>query len=470
MSDTNQQPFAGIAGSPSGIVLVKTANFMILNSGSPVNVIAGQSGNASTPPDMVWDYVNAVLWICTISGSTPASTTWSQINIVGSGQFTNIIASGSLTIGGTTSLGATLAVTGAATLNSTLGVTGAATFASSVNGVTPASGDSSTAMATTAFVNTLSTPAQASYDGIGRNKLHNPKFTVQQRGTGPWTTNSYTADQWLLGVTGDSDSVSIPTLSDTDRAAIGDEDAAYALLNIFTGASSAGDYSTVAQRIEGVRRLSGKTCTLSFWARASSGTPKIGLMCIQNFGTGGSPSASVNTQIGVTPALSSTWTYYHFTFNVPSASGKTFGSTAGTDFTSINFFLSDYSNTYGTGIGVQSGDVYLWGAQLEIGSIATPLEKREPQTELALCQRYYTVFSSILICGYDTSSNVIYNDTTLPVTMRASPTVTYVSPTYFNSSLVSGNAQSPTDVRTQLTITTTGLGYVSCAMTCSAEL
>ena len=75
MSDTNQQPFAGIAGSPSGIVLVKTANFMILTSGSPVGVIAGQSGNASTPPDMVWDYTNAVLWICTVSGSTPATTT-----------------------------------------------------------------------------------------------------------------------------------------------------------------------------------------------------------------------------------------------------------------------------------------------------------------------------------------------------------------------------------------------------------
>ena len=449
MSDTNQQPFAGIAGSPSGIVLVKTANFMILTSGSPVGVIAGQSGNASTPPDMVWDYTNAVLWICTVSGSTPATTTWSQINIVGTGEFTNLVASGSLTVAGTTSLGSTLTVGGPAT------------------GVTPTVGDNSTKFATTAFVNTALAPA---FDSIGRNYLHNARFTIQQRGGGPWTTVSYTADQWGLYFVSDSNSVTVATLTDTDRSQIGDEAATYALLDTFVGGGSSGDVSTLYQKIEGVRRLSNKTISVSFWARASSGTPKIGVAVQQNFGSGGSPSATTLLSLGATAALSSAWTYYTLSGLVPSASGKTFGTTPGTDYTTLNLVLSDYSNDYGTGVGQQSGTVAIWGVQLEIGAAASPLEKRDPQVELALCQRYYVVFIYLLVGGYNTSGGLVYSDLTFPVTMRATPSVTYSSTFYSNASGVTLNAVTPTDIRSNVTITSTGYGYSSGATVCSAEL
>ena len=43
-------------------------------------------------------------------------------------------------------------------------------------------------------------------------------------------------------------------------------------------------------------------------------------------------------------------------------------------------------------IGVQSGTVYLWGVQLEIGSVATPLDYGgTPQQQLAQCQRFFQI-------------------------------------------------------------------------------
>lgn len=108
MSGSNQQPFAGLAGSPSGVVVARTLNIMTLNVGSPVGVLAGQSGNATTAPDIVWDWVNQVLWICTGSGGTPATTTWTQI--AGPGSFADVTISGNLVVDGSTTLaGATIA-------------------------------------------------------------------------------------------------------------------------------------------------------------------------------------------------------------------------------------------------------------------------------------------------------------------------------------------------------------------------
>ena len=276
-------------------------------------------------------------------------------------------------------------------------------------------------------------------NNVGRNLIHNSAFTIAQRGAGPWTTSSYTLDRWSISTTLDGISITRQVLADADRTAIGDEAAIYAFQNVFTGNAGASAYHNLAQNIEGIRRLAGKTVAFSFWAKAASGTPKLGLNMVQNFGTGGSPSAAawINAT-GQAVTLSTTWTRYVVTFAVPSSTGKTLG-TNGDDNTGASFFFSSGAtvNSIAGNIGVQSGTVQLWGVQLEIAQPGqtqpTPLEKRDPVLELQQCQRFYQFgYFTMGAYGTTTAANTGYG--TFPVTMRATPQVTISNQTYTNAS------------------------------------
>jgi hypothetical protein len=261
----------------------------------------------------------------------------------------------------------------------------------------------------------------------GRNQLHNALFNIQQRGPGPWTATAYTADRWQLFVANDTVSASVVSLSDADRTAIGDEAATYALQTVFNGSPTSGAFTEECQHSESVKRLAGKTVTVSFYARATSGTPRIGVGYLQVFGNGGSPSANVGGNIGVTPALSSTWQRYSFTGALPSTSGKVLGTTLGSDYLRTEFWLSDQGAgaARSGGIGVQAGTVQFWGMQLEVGSTATPLEKLDPQVDLARCQRFYQVGGVHVSCAASAVVNgwTWQHGQAFPVTMRALPTM-----------------------------------------------
>lgn len=308
-------------------------------------------------------------------------------------------------------------------------------------------------------------------NNTGRNLVHNGLFTVQQRSTGPWTTGAtYTADRWMTGaLVNDTISVSIAALADADRTAIGDEQAQSALQIVFTGSATSGSMDVFIQRMEGVRRFSGKLVAVSFWARASSGTPKIGVSIGQNFGSGGSPSAGTTTTLGATAALSNTWVRYAMGTTLPSAAGKTFGTTANTDFTVLQFWFSDQANSSGTGIGVQSGTVQLWGVQLELGTVATPLAKRDPADEIALCQRFYAIGTAVLN-AYTAAGSGFGYAVYMPVTMRANPTVTLANA---GSTNLSGLNISNIDARTFTAYGTgvaAGQAALSVTYTASADL
>jgi hypothetical protein len=265
--------------------------------------------------------------------------------------------------------------------------------------------------------------AAASIQGnVGRNFVHNGIFTINQRLPGAITTIGYPVDRW--GVTTNLDTISSAqvTLGDTARAAIGDESATFGLGNTFTGSATTGAYNLVDHHIEGVRRLANKTVTVSFWANSSVAAINFAANLAQNFGTGGSPSATVVLS-GQKVVLSSTWSRYTLTFNLPSISGMTLG-TNNNDYTLLRFWYS--STTTGIqdgGIGQQSGTINLWGVQLEIGNKATVLEKRDPMLELSLCQRYYQGPHSMVISGYgSTVGGGVGQSQLLPVKMRATPT------------------------------------------------
>jgi hypothetical protein len=201
-----------------------------------------------------------------------------------------------------------------------------------------------------------------------RNVIRNGDMQIAQRGDGPHTVDGgYTVDGWILG--GIKSSVS--------RIASVPGVAGFLLATTITG-QIAGDDSSIGTAIEGVETLAGKTATLSFWAKASTGTPTMNVVFRQNFGASGSPF--VEASLGVV-TLSTTLTKYTLTGVVPSIAGKTAG--AGSNL-AMSFWLSGRF-----GVPIQNGTFYITDVQLEEGPVATPFERLPVQQQLAWCQRYF---------------------------------------------------------------------------------
>jgi len=319
----------------------------------------------------------------------------------------------------------------------------------------------------TAIGGTLAAPGAAN---IGRNLLHNPLFNVAQRGAGAWSAGPvYTLDRWQLTAFNDAASVNQQPLSDSQRAAIGDEAAAVCLYNVFTGNAAAGAYTVIQQKMEGVRRFGNKTATVSFWAFAASGTPKLGVSIDQFFGNGGSPSAAV-FGAGVAVTLSGTATRYSLTFTIPTTSGKTLG-TSGDDWTGLSiWYSSGVTNAFRAGsIGVQAASIALWGVQLEIGGVATPLEKPDPRYDLANCQRFYQT-SAATVYGYSSAGGQYGYFLPFPTVMRASPTIVFYVPSYVNASGMAANAPAPSGYNFYVLATAAGALIASANFTASADL
>lgn len=306
---------------------------------------------------------------------------------------------------------------------------------------------------------------------VGRNLLHNGMFRIAQRGAGAFTVAGYTADRWTAatGTAGGSRSITVQAASDADRTAIADEHATSFLQAVVTGGAAAGDYDAINQYIETVRRTSNKTVAVSFWAKAASGTPKIGVNLQQYYGAGGSPSTAT-WQTAQSVTLSTTWTRYTLIFDVPSTTGKTLG-TAG-DALILGLFLSSgaTSNAVAGSIGVQNGTFSLWGLQLEIGPAPSALEKPDVEVELAECQRFYQKYTGVRIAGYTAVGGTLYLDFPLPVPMRATPTPAYSSQAYTNGNTFATDLASATHVRFSMQGTALGPAIGTADVTLSADL
>ena len=236
------------------------------------------------------------------------------------------------------------------------------------------------------------------YQGF-RNAIINGDFRINQRGFTSSTTSSlYGFDRWVVVHVGGTCTQSAQTFTVGSPAATGYESANY-LQFVTASQSAASDFAKVRQFVEDVRTFANSTVTVSFWAKATSGTPKVALELNQGFGSGGSPSAEVNVYGGQV-TLSTSWARYSVTVAVPSISGKTIGTTANTSSFGIDFWTSSGStyNARSGSLGIQNNTFHFWGVQVERGSVATPFEQRPIQQELALCQRYYQP-----ICNLDGS-------------------------------------------------------------------
>lgn len=261
-----------------------------------------------------------------------------------------------------------------------------------------------------------------------RNAIINGDFRINQRGFSSVTTNgTYGFDRWRVGVGGNGTTTYSPVTFTPGNAISGYEPTTHARI-VTTGQSTSAVNSILLQPIEDVRNFAGQTITISFWAKANSGTPKVAVELDQQFGTGG--STRVTTYVNQV-TLSTSWARYSVTVTVPSISGKTVGAdsylglflwvSAGTDF-------SARTNS----LGIQTNTFDFWGVQVEKGTVATPFEQRTVQTELALCQRYYLKevtgvyvgFGTPAFCPFTNSVNTLHK---FMIEMRVAPVFSVVS-------------------------------------------
>lgn len=274
-----------------------------------------------------------------------------------------------------------------------------------------------------------------------RNRLINGGMAVSQRnGTSSVNISSdaYSLDRWLNRVSGGG---VITNQQTTSVVPTGQAYAAALTVQTADASIAAGDVYDFEQRIEGFNTAdlgwgtaNAQTVTLSFWVRSSvTGTYGVGIQ-----------SAAYTRSYVTTYTVNAANTWEFKTLTIP-------GDTSGTQNVGnglgvgVCFDLGSGSNcnatagTWGPGGGLwrTSGCVnwianagatfYLTGVQLEVGSVATPFERRQYGQELALCQRYYEVTDTTLTNIFQaTGATAIRVIERFQVVKRAAPTVTYI--------------------------------------------
>ena len=260
----------------------------------------------------------------------------------------------------------------------------------------------------------------------GKNKIINGDFGVNQRGFTSTTTNgTFGFDRWFIQVSSGG-TYSAQSFTPGTAPVAGYEGTYFARL-VTTGQTLSSTYTTLAQRIEDVRTFAGQTVTISFWAKAASGTPGIAIELTQGFGSGGSTNVQVAPQ---KVTISTSWARYSAQIAVPSVAEKTLAA-PNASILELNLFVSAGSdfNARTLSLGIQSNTFDIWGVQVEAGSVATPFTTATGTLsgELALCQRYYyrTVSGGSaygkLGNGLGSTTTAVQMAVPLPVTMRTAP-------------------------------------------------
>ncbi len=276
----------------------------------------------------------------------------------------------------------------------------------------------------------------------GKNKIINGNFNINQRSfTSTTTSGTYGFDRWKAGFAGGTTTYSAQTFTAGNAPAAGYEGTNYARI-VTTGQSAAGDLAYLAQFIEDVHTLAGNTFTISFWAKAATGTPKIGLELNQTVGTGGSGS-SVTSVGNVT--ISTSWQRYSITGSLGTLVGVTPG-TNNTSYLECILWVSAGSTWNGRAGGMQAlqnNTFDIWGVQVEQGSVATAFQTATGtiQGELSAAQRYYqksydtttapaaatATGISAFVTATSVANNSVYASVPLRTTMRSTPTITCYS-------------------------------------------
>ena len=253
-----------------------------------------------------------------------------------------------------------------------------------------------------------------------RNRIINGAMVIDQRNAGASVTptnNTYLLDRYKAGLT----QASKFSVQQSSSAPAG-----YTNSMLVTSLSAysiaAGDIFQIVQIIEGYNvsdlafgTASAKTITLSFWVRSSL-TGTFGGAIQNNAQDRSYPfsytisTANTWTQISVTITGDTTGTWLTtngrgmliiFSLGTGSTYSGTAGAWVGSDIESVTGATSV--------VGTSGATFYITGVQLEIGSTATPFERRLYSQELANCQRYYEKSYELLtVPGANTSIGVVH--------------------------------------------------------------
>ena len=249
------------------------------------------------------------------------------------------------------------------------------------------------------------------------NRIINGAFDIWQRGTGPIGPGTYNADRWR------GDGVGMTSTRSTD---VPNSTFLYSNEFGYTGTDSC----DIEQRIEAVncRDLAGKTVTVSFWYKGLTGSVRLAAIFAYPSAVDNWASYTYFDGILFSTNPSTSWTYYSGSITLPS------------------------NVTNGMNCTIQRGDAStgpatgrVTGIQLELGSVATPFERRPIGQEIVLCERYFqksydlnTAPGTVTSTGYinwNWGNMMAYATATVypRVRMRTSPTMTNYNHTVANT-------------------------------------
>lgn len=273
---------------------------------------------------------------------------------------------------------------------------------------------------------------------FARNAIINGNFDIWQRGASfvnP-ADNSYTADRFALYKSNLGEN--FPNITISQEKIIPGEllnSNSFYRINVDGSGNSfvPNSYYQIGQHIEnGVRSLCGlnKKLTLSFYARSSIPTKQIGIYMEQNYGSGGSPSASEIIK-GANLNLTSSWQKFSYTFTTNTLNGKTIGTNK--DDRVIIFFVPVMCSGLSTGrldnpitdFG-GAGNIDIAQVKLEAGDVTTPFSPRTYIDEYLKCARYcYAIDGNTFYrAGTYWSDGLTYSIPT-PTRMRVTPSLVF---------------------------------------------
>ncbi|MBK8916382.1 MAG: hypothetical protein IPM64_17595 [Phycisphaerales bacterium] len=201
-----------------------------------------------------------------------------------------------------------------------------------------------------------------------RNFIRNGDFQIAQRGASfaGITSAQYTLDGWKFQGSAGTNTITQETFTVGQTDVPGNP---AKFLKIDRTSAAGAENVVIEHIIEAPSRLSGKTVTVSFWAKVASGTKALVFDLIS---------------FGVTPAIdtannaasvTTTWTQFKATVSVPAM-------TAATSSAYVGVRLLESAN-FGT------FTLSLADAQLELGSEATLFDRLNLDAQLAWNQRFF---------------------------------------------------------------------------------
>lgn len=278
-----------------------------------------------------------------------------------------------------------------------------------------------------------------------KNRIINGDMRIDQRNAGasvtPTVDSTYTIDRWVARLSASS------KFSVQQNAAAVTPPAGFTnylgITSLAATTVGSGDYYGIQQNIEGLNlsdlawgTANAVTVTFSFWVRSSLTGTFSGVL----------KNSAFNRSYPFTYTINSANTWEKETITIAGDTSGTWLTTNGIGVQVI-FNLGYGSSLVGTAgawaasnlggatgsvnvVGTSGATFYITGVQLEKGSTATSFDYRPYGTELALCQRYYyknTAGSAFMSFGSGvfSSTTSLSTNINLPVTMRATPTLTY---------------------------------------------